>query len=64
MKTVLITGASRGIGAEAVRRFASRGERVVFFYEKSAAAAAALAAETGAEAVCCDVSEEAQVAAE
>ena len=63
MKTVLITGASRGIGAEAVRRFASRGERVVFFYEKSAAAAAALAAETGAEAVCCDVSEEAQVGA-
>lgn len=58
---VLITGGSRGIGAEAVRHFAAQGARVTFLYEKSESAAAALAAETGAAAVRADVSDAAQV---
>ena len=60
---VVITGGSRGIGAEAVRRFAALGHAVTFLYLKSHDAAAALAAETGAKAICCDVADEAQMAA-
>ena len=61
MQHVLVTGGSRGIGAAVVRRFAREGWRVSFFYEKSREAAEALAAETGAEALCCDVADEAAV---
>ena len=57
MATVVITGGSRGIGAEAVRQFAARGDRVYFIYEKSHEAAASVAAETGATAICCDVAD-------
>ncbi len=57
MKTVVITGGSRGIGAEAVRQFAARGDRVWFLYEKEHEKAAAVAAETGATAICCDVAD-------
>ena len=53
--TVVITGGSRGIGAEAVRQFAARGDRVYFLYEKEQEKAKAVAAETGATAICCDV---------
>lgn len=60
---VLITGGSRGIGAAAVRAFAARGDRVWFFYAASKDAAAALAAETGAQAICCDVRDAAAVQA-
>lgn len=60
---VLITGGSRGIGAEAVRFFAAGGHRVRFLYEKNHEAAAAVAAETGAEAVCCDVADKEAVTA-
>ncbi len=63
MRTIVITGGSRGIGAAAVRRFASAGDQVFFFYEQNDAAARAVAGETGASAIRCDVSEEAQVAA-
>ncbi len=53
--TVVITGGSRGIGAEAVRQFANRGDRVYFLYEKEHAKAQAVARDTGATAICCDV---------
>lgn len=60
---VVITGGSRGVGAEAVRRFSALGHQVAFLYEKHHEAARAVAAETGAQAICCDVSDEAAVAA-
>ena len=56
---IVITGGSRGIGAEAVRQFAARGDKVYFLYEKAHEAAAAVAAETGATAICCDVADKA-----
>ena len=58
---IVITGGSRGIGAEAVRQFAARGDQVYFIYEKAHEAAAAVAAETGATAICCDVADKASV---
>ncbi len=57
MKTVVVTGGSRGIGAAAVALFARSGYRVFFLYEKNHAAAQAVAAQTGAGAICCDVSD-------
>ena len=57
MSTVVITGGSRGIGAAAVARFAAKGCRVYFLYEKEHEKAAAVAAATGATAICCDVSD-------
>ncbi len=65
MKTVLITGGSRGIGAEMVRAFAHAGYGVSFVYLHSRTAAEALAAGTGAQAICADVGveEEADAAA-
>ena len=57
MKHVVITGGSRGIGAAAVKIFAARGDRVFFLYEKDHAAANAVAEQTGATAICCDVSD-------
>lgn len=45
MKSVLITGASRGIGAACVRRFAAAGYAVALNYHRSQAAALALAEE-------------------
>ena len=55
--TVVITGGSRGIGAEAVRQFAARGDRVYFLYEKEHQRAEAVAKETGATPICCDVAD-------
>lgn len=57
MRRVLISGGSRGIGAECVRRYASLGDAVVFIYNKSSGAAQALSAETGAIAMQADVSD-------
>ena len=57
MATVIITGGSRGIGAEAVRQFSARGDKVYFLYEKEHEKAKAVAAETGAIAICCDVAD-------
>lgn len=60
---IVITGGSRGIGAEAVRYFSAQGHRIRFLYEKSREAARAVAEETGAEAVCCDVADKDAVTA-
>lgn len=62
MASIFITGGARGIGAAAVRAFARRGDRVLFLYEKNHAAAQALARETGAQAICGDVSDPEAVA--
>ena len=61
MKTVLITGASRGIGAAAAQLFANRGYRVAVNYHRSRREAGALAGELGGIAVQADVSDAAQV---
>ena len=57
MSTVVITGGSRGIGRAAVERFAARGDRVFFLYEKNHAAAREVEAATGATGICCDVAD-------
>lgn len=61
MKTVVITGGSRGIGAAAVELFAAKGHRVYFLYEKNHAAAEEVSKRTGATAICCDVADSAAV---
>jgi 3-oxoacyl-[acyl-carrier protein] reductase len=61
MRTVLITGGTRGIGAATVRKFAEYGDRVFFLYEKSRELAETIFQETGAQGFQCDVSDEAQV---
>lgn len=63
MRTVVVTGGSRGIGAGIVARFAARGDRVYFLYEKNHQAAKAVSEKTGAVAICCDVADGAQVKA-
>ena len=63
MKHVLITGASRGIGAETARLFARKGYRVSLNYRTEREAAEKLAAEIGATALCADVADSAQVIA-
>ena len=63
MRTVVVTGGSRGIGAGIVARFAARGDRVYFLYEKNHQAAKAVSEKTGAIAICCDVSDGEQVKA-
>ena len=63
MRTVVVTGGSRGIGAGIVARFAARGDRVYFLYEKNHRAAKAVSEKTGATAICCDVSDGEQVKA-
>ena len=63
MKHVLITGGSRGIGAEAVRAFSKEGYAVSFFYHKSHDKAQEISRETGATAICCDIADPSQVRA-
>lgn len=60
---ILITGGSRGIGAACVRAFCAEGNRVVFFYHRSEDVASRLSAETGALALCVDISSAAAVSA-
>lgn len=61
-KTVLITGASRGIGAEATRALVGAGARVGMA-ARDAGALAALATQTGALPLTCDVADFASLAA-
>lgn len=56
MKNVLITGGSRGIGAECVRKFTNEGYRVFLNYSKSDNRALELAEETDAVLVKADIS--------
>ena len=58
MKKILITGGSRGIGAELVRCFGENGYSVYFTYKNSKDKAEALAQETGAIAICADSASE------
>ena len=62
MASVVITGGSRGIGAAITARYAARGDRVYFLYEKNHEAAKAVAEKTGAVPICCDVSDGSAVA--
>ncbi len=61
MKTVLISGGSRGIGRELVRSFTEAGYRVAFTYKKSKDEAESLSLETGALAICADSASESDV---
>ena len=61
MKTILITGGARGIGAHMVRYFTKQGWQVAFCYRASQQKAEELQNETGALAIKCDVRDEAQV---
>lgn len=56
MRTVLITGGSRGIGAACVEKFSEMGDRVYFFYRSNQQAAVRLSEKTGAVGILCDVS--------
>lgn len=56
-QTVIITGASRGIGRECAVQFARKGYNVAAVYLKSEAAAAELEKETGCKTFKCDVSD-------
>ena len=57
-KVVLVTGGSRGIGAETVRLFARAGARVVFNYVQAESQAHELVAECGGESVCFAIQQE------
>ena len=63
MKTVLITGGSRGIGSELVRAFSKKGYNVAFTYRTSTEAAVSLAEQTGALPIKADSRIESEVAA-
>ena len=64
MKRVIVSGGSRGIGAEIVRAFCENGDRVVFIYRSDDSAAREIEKSTGAVSVKADISdpEEARLA--
>jgi 3-oxoacyl-[acyl-carrier protein] reductase len=57
-RTVLVTGGSRGIGAEIVRVFTEAGARVAFSYRQARERAEALAAQCGGPARCVAIEQE------
>lgn len=57
MKSVLISGGSRGIGSACVRLLCESGLKAAFLYEKNDEAARKLSEETGAFAIRADVSD-------
>lgn len=57
MRRILITGGGRGIGAAAVCKFTSLGDKVAFVYRSDDAKAKALSEKTGAYAVKADISD-------
>lgn len=61
MKTVLITGGSRGIGRAMVEEFSRAGYSVAFTYKKSESEAKALSEQTGALAIRADSTIESEV---
>ena len=61
MKTVLITGGSRGIGRAMVIAFCKKGYRVAFTYKASHTDAAMLSDEYGAVAICADSEDENEI---
>lgn len=61
MKTVLITGGSRGIGREMVKKFSKAGYAVAFTYRSSSDAANELSSLTGALAIKADSRCEAEI---
>ena len=63
MRTVLITGGSRGIGRAMVEYFSEKGHAVAFTYKRSKKEAEELMKATGAIAICADSRVESEVAA-
>ena len=61
MKTLLVTGGSRGIGRAIVKMFSCAGYKVAFTYVSSEELAEKLAEETGALAIRADSAVESQV---
>jgi len=63
-RVVLVTGGSRGIGAEIVRVFAEAGARVAFSYRQARERAEVLAAECGGAGQCVAIEQELSTPAE
>lgn len=60
-KCVLVTGGSGALGGPIVRRFRADGDNVAFTYKTNREVAEQLAEETGAHALCADLTDSAQV---